>query len=177
MSQFDTSVKNSYLCTKGVTTMIAPGERLIQLEGFSPRDGYCSMVVHTRFYFSLYVFLKKGHLCNYELMRALWIHCARLFLLRPLILITPCIMPRLLWTCLRISYSRSYHAITLKWKIKLLKVFFKNATPSHSLTPIQTARTIAKLEKIGRWLLWRENLHCTKTCIVNIVTVRIGSIN
>jgi hypothetical protein len=33
--------------------------------------------------------------------------------LRPLILITPCIMPRLLWTCLRISYPRSYqyHAI------------------------------------------------------------------
>jgi hypothetical protein len=31
--------------------------------------------------------------------------------LRPLILISPCIMPRLLWTCLRISYPRSYHAI------------------------------------------------------------------
>jgi hypothetical protein len=31
--------------------------------------------------------------------------------LRPLILITPCIIPRLLWTCLRISYPRSYHAI------------------------------------------------------------------
>jgi hypothetical protein len=50
----------SYLCTKGVTTMITRGERLIQLEGFSPRDGYRSMgesfgdaVVHTRFYFSL----------------------------------------------------------------------------------------------------------------------------
>jgi hypothetical protein len=39
---------------------------------------------------------------------------ARLFLLRPLILITPCIMPRLLWTCLRISYPRSYHANILK---------------------------------------------------------------
>jgi hypothetical protein len=39
---------------------------------------------------------------------------ARLFLLRPLILITPCIIPRLLWTCLRISYPRSDHAIILK---------------------------------------------------------------
>jgi hypothetical protein len=29
--------------------------------------------------------------------------------LRPLILITPCIIPRLLWTCLRISCPRSYH--------------------------------------------------------------------
>jgi hypothetical protein len=38
--------------------------------------------------------------------------------LRPLILITPCIIPRLLWTCLRISYPRSYHAIIGKWKIK-----------------------------------------------------------
>jgi hypothetical protein len=32
----------------------------------------------------------------------------RLFLLRPVII------PRLLWTCLRISYPRSYHAIILK---------------------------------------------------------------
>jgi hypothetical protein len=39
-------------------------------------------------------------------------------LLRPLILITPCFIPRLLWTCLRISYPRSYHAIILKSKIK-----------------------------------------------------------
>jgi hypothetical protein len=31
--------------------------------------------------------------------------------LRPLILITPCIIPRLLWACLRISYPRSYNAI------------------------------------------------------------------
>jgi hypothetical protein len=31
--------------------------------------------------------------------------------LRPLILITPCFIPRLLWTCLRISYPRSYHAM------------------------------------------------------------------
>jgi hypothetical protein len=28
--------------------------------------------------------------------------------LRPLILSTPCIIPRLLWTCLRIPYPRSY---------------------------------------------------------------------
>jgi hypothetical protein len=34
--------------------------------------------------------------------------------LRPLILITPCIIPRLLWTCLRISYPRSCHAIIPK---------------------------------------------------------------
>jgi hypothetical protein len=40
--------RNSYLCTKGVTTMITPGERLIQLEGFSPRDGYRSMGVIIR---------------------------------------------------------------------------------------------------------------------------------
>jgi hypothetical protein len=38
-------------------------------------------------------------------------------LLRPLILITPCIIPWLLWTCLRISYPRSYHAIIRKRKI------------------------------------------------------------
>jgi hypothetical protein len=31
-------------------------------------------------------------------------------LLRSLILITPCIIPWLLWTCLRISYPRSDHA-------------------------------------------------------------------
>jgi hypothetical protein len=119
------SRRNSYLCTKGVTTMTTPGERWIQLEGSSPRDGYRSMtlgdaVVHTRFYFSLYVFLKKKKIgifaITYELMRALWIHYARLFLL-----ITPCFIPRLLWTCLRISYPRSYHAIILKWIIKEYK--------------------------------------------------------
>jgi hypothetical protein len=38
--------------------------------------------------------------------------------LRPLILITPCIIPGLLWTCLRTSYPRSHHAIILKRKIK-----------------------------------------------------------
>jgi hypothetical protein len=39
---------NSYLCTKGATTMITPGERWIHLEGFSPRDGYRSMGVIIR---------------------------------------------------------------------------------------------------------------------------------
>jgi hypothetical protein len=36
--------------------------------------------------------------------------------LRPLILITPCIIPRLLWTCLRISYPRSYQHCLLPRK-------------------------------------------------------------
>jgi hypothetical protein len=46
--------------------------------------------------------------------------------LRPLILITPCIMPRLLWTCLRISYPRSYHAIIpTKVKNKIIESIFQ----------------------------------------------------
>jgi hypothetical protein len=57
----------------------------------------------------------------------LWIDEGVMNLLRPLILITPCIIPWLLWTCLRISYPRSYHAIIRKWKIKYLKWYF----PAH----------------------------------------------
>jgi hypothetical protein len=40
--------KISYLCTKGVTTMITPGELWIHLQCFSPRDGYRSMGVIIR---------------------------------------------------------------------------------------------------------------------------------
>jgi hypothetical protein len=115
--------------------MITPGERCIQLEGFSPRDGYRSMGVIIRWRRGAYKILfftvrvlkkiyKKLASLQFWLMRALWIHYARLFLLRPLILITPCIIPRLLWICLRISYPRSYHAIILKWKIKYYTAFF-----------------------------------------------------
>jgi hypothetical protein len=53
--------------------------------------------------------------------------------LRPLILITPCFIPRLLWTCLRISYPRSYHAIILKFKIKI-HTYYK--TIIHSSCPL-----------------------------------------
>jgi hypothetical protein len=71
--------------------MITPGERWIQLEGFSPRDGYRSMGVIIRWrrgaykilFFTIRILKKK--ICNFELMRALWIHYARLFLLRPVL--------------------------------------------------------------------------------------------
>jgi hypothetical protein len=48
--------------------------------------------------------------------------------LRPLILITPCIILRLLWTCLRISYPRSYHAIIIDTKVKNKKSFRKQGS-------------------------------------------------
>jgi hypothetical protein len=98
---------------------------MIQLEGFSPKDGYRSMGAIIRWRRGAYKILfftirvlqkKKWHHCNYESMRALWIHYARLFLLHPVII------PRLLWTCLRISYPKSYHAIILKWKINVFNV-------------------------------------------------------
>jgi hypothetical protein len=46
--------------------------------------------------------------------------------LRPLILITPCIIPWLLWTCLRVSYPRSYLSCNYtKVKNKLLFIILR----------------------------------------------------
>jgi hypothetical protein len=89
--------------------MITPWERWIQLEGFSPRDGYRSIL-----FFTIRVLLKKMASLKF------WIVEGVMNSLRPLILITSCIIPRLLWTCLSISYPWSYHAIILKWKINFI---------------------------------------------------------
>jgi hypothetical protein len=137
---------NSYLCTKGVTTMT---ERWISFDG---RNHSVTPWGIQDFIFP-YVFFKKKtknwHLCvrftyinttssslwnknklfiyncqifccvaimnwwgRYEFITPAYSYYALLFLLRPLI------MPRLLWTCLRISCPRSYRSIIVKWKIK-----------------------------------------------------------
>jgi hypothetical protein len=71
-----TEGRNSCLCTKGVTTMITPGERWIQLEDFSPRDGYRSMGVIIRWrrgsykilFFTIRVLKKKKKIDIFAIM-------------------------------------------------------------------------------------------------------------
>jgi hypothetical protein len=84
-------------------------------------------VVHTRFYFSLYVFFKKkigifailNWWGRYEFITPTYSYYARLFLLRP-VLFPGCYGHVYVY----ISYPMSHHAIILKWKIKLIKSQF-----------------------------------------------------
>jgi hypothetical protein len=116
--------------------MITPGERWI----IRWRRGAYKIL-----FFTIRVLKKKK----------LWIHYARLFLLRPVII------PRLLWTCLRISYPRSYHAI-IGTKVKNKKLY---NIPIHSWNTRNSFKDLKTL-----WIM--KGLYIT-LCSSQITKVRV----